>query len=228
MRAVCTVHPHPVDHILVRNGIQPELVQESLKLFRRALLLHFPYGLGKGICAAPGADVYGTGVILVREFYKQVASGGIVIGPYDTYSGSWASHYGTAPDIFHTWPVAKFLLAVLFLQALEACLAGTIHKIVDIHSVCIYDTVKIFRPLRRVRVAVPSYGGYDRFNLKPVSIGHKTDGGLVVVRLNLRRSYIRKDYQARLELRLLYMRTCARGCYSQCACYKDVEAITQR
>ena len=168
-------------------------------------MLDAPDSLRESIGPAPHANPDGTVVILVCETDEQVAAGGVVVRADHSDAGLRAAIYSAAAKVFGAWPVTQFLTALLLLQGQETLLPGAFHKIGHILLVCVYDTMQVFSPLRRIRVAVPADRGDEGFNLETVGIRHQTDGRLIVVRLHICRPDISQHNYTRLKSRLLLL-----------------------
>ena len=116
VRAVGTVHPIVVGHVLVGDGIDSKLAYKTAKLVGCACLLHPPDSLCQCVGTAPCRHIDRPGVVLVGQTNKKCAARRVVILTDGLDAAIHAAHHGTLRQIVGTGPVTHLLLSVLLFQ----------------------------------------------------------------------------------------------------------------
>ena len=185
MRAVGAVHAHTVLHVLVGDGEEAELADEVSDFVITPCLLHPPDGLSQSVGTTPCCNVYRTGIVFISQTNQQFAARRVIALADGLDAAIHTAHDGTTRDVLCTGPIAKFLLAVLFLQRQKPLLTGASHEVRHVFGIGRNYARQILLPLQRVGVAVPAYARDKRLDLETIGIRHQSHHRLHVVGLHV-------------------------------------------
>ena len=199
VRAIGTVHPHAILHILVGDGKKTELADEVSYFVICTGLLHAPDGLRQRVGPTPCRHVDRPRDVLISQQDKLLAAWRVVALANGLDTTMNATHQGATLDIVGAGPVAHGLISHLRIYK-KALLPRAFHQVGHILSIGLDDTLQILGPLLRIGVAVPPHARDDSLYLETVGIRHQPHHRLHVVRLHVSWRYVRTHHQSWLQL----------------------------